>query len=100
MNRCKKCGQILINPRIKDIKRVCLDGYEPDLQKCNGCNATDSIILRLSKNGSITLEDLKILPSFLVFDPQNDNDIEHSYGVKFNNIVKEIENCHNNISER
>ncbi len=85
VKRCSKCGQ----PFIKNSSIWVLNGYKKDDKLCNGCNATNSVIERLSEGGEISLDDLKILPQTLVFDPKGNNPVEESLGVKFQKIVDE-----------
>nr|WP_297765723.1 hypothetical protein [uncultured Butyrivibrio sp.] len=87
MRKCNKCGQ----PFIKNSGIGCLLGYVKDKNLCNGCNATNSVIKRLSDGGEISMEDLKILPKYLVFDPAHDNPEEEALGVKFQKLIEKYE---------
>lgn len=95
MDKCKKCGQPIVNRRKKtDYIKFCLDGYDGTKELCNGCNATESVIKRLKEGKNISINDLKKLPSVLIFDP-NDNDAQElAYGYQFQKIVKNLAACY------
>ena len=60
---------------------------------CPNCNAVDSVVNRLSAGKGLCMADLKMLPKYLVFDPKNNNPVEHSYGLQFARIVESLENA-------
>lgn len=71
----------------------CLEEYRPmaSPELCPMCNAVDSVVHRLSTGKSLSLEDLKVLPNTMSFDPKNNDPVEYSYGLKFTEIVKSFE---------
>lgn len=89
-DRCRKCNQPLFKSKAEEISRFCLEGYAPDVNICTGCNATNSVIKKMSLKQEITIEDLKTLPNVLIFDPKKDNPDEMAYGMEFNRQVEEL----------
>lgn len=88
IKKCRKCRQPMnhkVNP--ESIKKYCLEEYVPDTSLCVGCNAVESLIMKMQQKKEITLEDCKILPKYMVFDPNNDNPTEVAYAQTFQEIA-------------
>ena len=78
-SRCRKCGRII--PR--KVSGDCfLDDYEADQGLCVNCNAVKSVINRFKSGGTITKEDLRKLPKYLIFDPNDTDSEEAAYALK------------------
>lgn len=86
---CKKCGQLIKTTSIP-VDKLCLDGYKTESVMCYGCNAVNSIVKRFNDNGTVTRKELEMLPSFLVFDPNNNNPQEEQVGKLFKNLVRNL----------
>ena len=86
-SRCRKCGQYFK----KEIKKCYLKGYTPDTELCAGCNAAQSVIKRLDNGGIIDKEELEILPSFLIFNPNGEYPEEEKYGSRFIEITNQVQ---------
>lgn len=83
---CSKCGQLIIKKK-NTTRTFCLSGYEPKENLCINCNAVNSIVARLASKREISDTELKILPSYLVFDPNGTDPVEESYGIQFSTII-------------
>ena len=90
--KCKKCGQWY--SRAVKYHHYCIDGYEIDDTLCVGCNAVASVVERYRSGGEVTIDDLKRLPNFLIFDPNGDDVEEAVVGQRLFVDIKKIEkNC-------
>ncbi len=83
MKKCDKCGR----PYIKNSGKSIISGYEINKNLCADCNAVNSVIERMKNGVEIGLEDLKMLPKYLIFDPKSDNPEEEAFGLRFQKIV-------------
>ncbi len=87
LKRCVKCHEPILKVDPENIKKCCLEGYIPDTNLCIGCNAVNSLISKMRQKKEITLEDCRILPKFMVFDPHDDNPEEAFYAHTFQGIA-------------
>lgn len=86
MRKCEKCGQPILK---KHSGMTYLAGYKTNDNLCQGCNATNSIVKRYENGSRISLEELKVLPNYLVFNPRDDNPVEENYGLRFVKLIEE-----------
>lgn len=79
---CVKCGQTVKK------NRPCLSGYKPKENLCPNCNAVRFISERLANGQDISLEEMKKLPKYIVFDANDSNPLEAAMGIRFVELQK------------